>query len=133
LPTFENFYWLLLLKITKRVTDGLKTSKYHIIHSWILLICFIAGQLMVYGHQHNTGKSLLTNYSTHKNIPQQTVKEKCYLCDVMNHNTMVIASQAYFSPTTVTLHIFKSVGYSFTSIQLIISGGRAPPLTNYLT
>jgi hypothetical protein len=122
-----------LLKITKRVTDGLKTSKYHIIHSWILLICFIAGQFMVYGHQHNTGKSLPQNHSSSKNIQQQTVKEKCYLCDVMNHNTMVITTQVYFTPATVTLHAFKSVEYSFTSIQLIISGGRAPPSFNQFT
>jgi len=122
-----------LLIIVKRVTDGLKTSKYHIIHSWILLICFIAGQFMVYGHQHNTGKGLPQNHSNSKNIQQQTVKEKCYLCDVMNHNSMVITSQAYFSPVTTTLHIFETVSYSFTSIQLIISGGRAPPFSNYLT
>jgi hypothetical protein len=122
-----------LLKIIKRVTDGLKTSKYHIIHSWILLICFIAGQFMVYGHQHNTGNSLPPGYGVSKNSAHQTVTEKCYLCDVMNHNTMVISTHAYFTPTTVALHIFKNVGYSFTSIQLIISGGRAPPLANYLT
>jgi len=116
-----------LLKIVKRVIADLKTNKYHIISSWILLVCFIAGQYMVFSHQHNNAKCVFQTHNISKNITQPTVKEKCYLCDVMNHNTMVVAAQVYLNPVAVAGHVFENVKYSFTSIQLILSGGRAPP------
>jgi PP-loop superfamily ATP-utilizing enzyme len=115
----------------KKGKVGLKTSKYHIICSRILLICFIAGQYMVFAHQHNISQGITKVYGISKNIQQQTVKEKCYLCDVMHHNSMVTASNVYFNAVTVAGHVFKSAEYGFTSIQLILSGGRAPPPSNY--
>jgi hypothetical protein len=120
-----------LFKIIKKAFADLKTSKYHIICSRILLICFIAGQYMVYAHQHNIINNTGKAYNISKNIPQQTVKEKCYLCDVMHHNIMVITSQVYVNPVMVAGHVFKKAEYSFTSIHLILSGGRAPPLPDY--
>jgi hypothetical protein len=87
---------------------------------------------MVYSHQHNTNPASVKTHSLSKDIRQQTIKEKCYLCDVMNHNTMVINTQVHLSPVTVACHFFKSVPYNFTSIQLILSGGRAPPISTFL-
>jgi hypothetical protein len=122
-----------LLKFFKKAYTDLKTSKYHIICSWILLVSFVAGQYMVYAHQHNIAIGASKPYSISKNISQQTVvKEKCYLCDAMHHNFMVTAAHIYFNPVTIAGHVFKSVQYSFTSIQLILSGGRAPPISNNL-
>ena len=86
---------------------------------------------MVYAHQHNVVSNTDKAYNISKNIPQQTVKEKCYLCDVMHHHVMVTTSQVYFNPVVVASHIFKKTEYNFTSIQLILSGGRAPPLSDY--
>jgi len=120
-----------LLKITNKAFADLKRRKYHIIFSRILLICFVAGQYMVYAHQHNIVKNTVKSSCFPKNIPQQTVSEKCYLCDVMHHNAMVTNTQVYLNPVAVAGHVFKNVAYSFTSIQLILSGGRAPPLSNY--
>jgi hypothetical protein len=120
-----------LLKITNKAFVGLKRRKYHIIFSRILLICFVAGQYMVYAHQHNVVKSAAKSSGILKNIPHQTVSEKCYLCDVMHHNAMVTNTQVYLNPVAVAGHVFKNVAYSFTSIQLILSGGRAPPMLNY--
>jgi hypothetical protein len=121
-----------LLKFVKKAVTDLKTSKYHIIHSWILLICFVAGQYMVYAHQHNYAIGTSKTYGISKNISQQTVTEKCYLCDAMHHNFMVTANHIYFNQVTVAGHVFKSIEYSFTSIQLILSSGRAPPVSNNL-
>nr|MCS3814122.1 hypothetical protein [Mucilaginibacter sp. X4EP1] len=109
----------------------MKTAKYHIIYSKILLICFIAGQYMVFAHQHNINNIHPKTYSYTKGLSQTTVSDKCYLCDVMHHNTMVINSNTYFSSVAVSLHVFKNTGYSFKSIQLILSGGRAPPSSDY--
>jgi len=88
---------------------------------------------MVYAHQHNTGKSVAKVYAATKDQSQPTVKEKCDLCDVMHHNAMAISAQMYITPVTVIGHVYKSCEYSFTSIQLILSGGRAPPIANYIS
>ena len=106
----------------------MKTRKYHIICSWVLLICFVAGQYMVYAHQHNIIKPGKT-YHIFKNLPKETVKEKCALCDSMNHNTMVIANGIFFNQVLVAGHVFKSFEYNFKSISLILSCGRAPPVS----
>jgi len=121
-----------LLKIVKKAFTGLKTHKYHIFFSRILLICFIAGQLMVYAHQHPVSAGEGKVSESAKTSPHQILKEKCYLCDVMHHNAMDITTQMFSSPITVAVHVFKSNEYSFTSIQLILSSGRAPPLLNFL-
>jgi hypothetical protein len=109
----------------------LKKNKYHIIHSWVLLICFVAGQYMVYSHQHKLIKGTAQTYSPNKQQPRQTVSEKCQLCDAMHHIGMVITQQANFSPVVVTDCVYKSPVYNFTSLALILSGGRAPPSANY--
>ncbi|HEY2582279.1 MAG TPA: hypothetical protein VGI43_10735 [Mucilaginibacter sp.] len=110
----------------------MKTRKNHIICSWILLVCFIGGQFMIYTHQHYAAQTNGKIYNLTKNISKQTVKEKCYLCDVMHHNSMVITSQVFSNPTVVIGHAFKKFEYDFKSIQLILSCGRAPPSSNFL-
>jgi hypothetical protein len=109
----------------------LKRNKYHIVCSWILLACFVAGQYMIYAHQHNITANIPPKNSISKNLPQTTVTDKCALCDAMHHNVMVKASQAYFEHVKITGYVFKSCEYNFTSISLILSGGRAPPAPVY--
>jgi hypothetical protein len=111
----------------KNSFTGLKTRKYHIFYSWILLLCFAAGQYMVYAHQHPfSGTSGHANRISQA-IPHQTVKEKCDICDVLLHNAMMASYQVYLPTVNTAGHLFKNVRYSFTSIQLILAGGRAPP------
>lgn len=109
----------------------MKRSKYHIACSWILLACFVAGQYMIYAHQHNITATISSKFSISKNLPQQTVTDKCALCDAMHHNIMVKAASAYFADFKITGYIFKRCEYSFTNISLILSGGRAPPAPVY--
>jgi hypothetical protein len=112
---------LLLLCLNKAV---LKKGKRHIIYTWIVLICFVAGQVMVSAHQH------LVKYNTHQIAQnQQTVTEKCQLCDVMHHNSMTIAEHHYFIPLVSTDYFYTPGKYNFVSIALILSSGRAPPLS----
>jgi len=107
-----------------------KKGKYHILVARILLFCFMAGQTMIYAHQHSalpvTGK---LSSESRSSVPHQTFKETCDLCDMMLHNAMLAAYQVYLTPTTVAGHVYQSIEYSFTSIQLILAGGRAPPVS----
>jgi hypothetical protein len=105
----------------------LKKSKQHIIYSWIVLICFIAGQAMVYSHQHLIKAA---SYRTHNAAQaQQTVTEKCQLCDAMHHNSMVVVNHQYFTPAVAADHFYTRGIYTFVSIALVLSAGRSPPIS----
>ena len=105
----------------------LETSKHHIIYTWIVLICFVAGQTMVYAHQHLSRSFAYQTQKTPQN--QQTVTEKCQLCDAMHHNSMTVADLQYISPVVTTDHFYTPDKYDFVSIALILSAGRSPPLS----
>jgi hypothetical protein len=97
--------------------------------AWLLLLCFVAGQFVVYAHQHNIGAvSTKSFYHNAHALPQQTVSENCPLCDTMHHNVMAVSSQAFFAPVTVSDYVHKAVHYNFISIALVLSAGRAPPV-----
>jgi hypothetical protein len=101
----------------------LKKDKRHIICTWILLLCFAAGQWAVYAHQHKAFAGV-TKTATQRTV----VSEKCQLCDAMHHNSMMTHTHTYFAPVLVTGHFYKQGQYDFVSIALILSSGRAPPV-----
>ncbi len=105
----------------------MKKSKYHIIYAWIVLICFAAGQGMVYAHQHLTQYSISHQQKTDQN--KTSVTEKCQLCDAMHHTSMVINKILHFTPAICADHFYKQGKYDFVSISLILSSGRAPPVS----
>jgi len=118
------------LRQLPKVALTVKSTKNHIIHSWILLICLIAGQYMVYVHQHRLIKPG-SGYAVSPYHLKQIVSEKCQLCDAMHHTTMVIDSNAFFATVGITDCIYISPVYNFPGTALIRSGGRAPPATDY--
>ena len=107
----------------------MKKNKYHIIYTWMLLLCFIAGQYMVYAHTHivSTGTEKVVHQNP-KTQPKQIITENCQLCDAMHHNPVVINSAVYFAPVIVNSYTYKAVEYNFVSISLILSAGRSPPM-----
>jgi len=110
----------------KKPFAALKTHKTHIFHSWLLLICFIAGQYLVHTHQHiSVKKSSISQIA--KTTAHQNVTEKCWLCDVMHYNFMTAAIGSVIIATPASRHIFENFNYSFTTVQPILLAGRAPP------
>ena len=104
----------------------MKKNKSHIIGARLLLFIFVAGQVILYGHQHKVN----TIFSkVHSSTSQQTVTEKCQLCDAMHFNSMVINLRHYVMPVAVSHYDYKAVTYTFVSLSLILSTGRAPPLS----
>lgn len=108
----------------------MKRNKYNVFCAWILLICFAAGQYMVYVHQHNILQKNISSVSVSKNHPKPALvlQEKCYMCDAMHYNAMIINHNAYYFPVVVQDHIYKTGDYDFISIALVLSAGRAPPV-----
>jgi hypothetical protein len=104
----------------------LEKNKYHIICSRLLLIVFVVGQLVLYGHQHKFNAPISKAQGSSQ---QQTITEKCQLCDAMHHNNMVISHHVYFQPALISNPIYVPDTYDFVSISLILSAGRSPPLS----
>jgi hypothetical protein len=115
--------------IVSILTEGLKNNKNTALYAWLLLICFIGGQYMVYVHQHNIVKNTGNASSVSKNQPRPpvAVQEKCYMCDAMHHTAMTLSQHSYFNPIVATEHVYTVGDYDFISIALILSSGRAPP------
>lgn len=104
-----------------------KKNRLHIVFAWLLLICFVAGQYMVYSHQH----ALIKGITKHNHLAEgrQTVKEKCLMCDAMHHTDAVaVSNTSFLIPLVTSDHVFKPGDYDFISIALILSAGRAPPV-----
>ncbi|MGZ3777257.1 MAG: hypothetical protein ACXVI9_06600 [Mucilaginibacter sp.] len=101
----------------------MKKGKRHIFYAFTLLICFAAGQWAVYAHQHKT-RAHVTR-AAHSTV----LTEKCQLCDAMHHNSMIQHSPTVFNAKVVTDHVYKQCTYDFVSIALILSAGRAPPIS----
>jgi hypothetical protein len=96
------------------------------------MICFIAGQYMVYAHQHIITKGTVKIHLNNKTSATKTVSEKCAMCDAMHHTTIATFNHNYAEPQLAIGHVFKCWQYNFTSFQLILSGNRAPPAAFYL-
>ncbi|WP_295674950.1 hypothetical protein [uncultured Mucilaginibacter sp.] len=105
----------------------MKRDKYHMLRTWILLVCFIAGQLMVFVHQHPDSAGAARIYTHSKTADHQIVKEKCYMCDVMHHNAMMATYQVFLKPVPFIAHSFNVCEYKISALKLISAGGRAPP------
>jgi len=105
----------------------LKTNKNHIVLTWILLFCFAAGQWAVWSHQHSLQPDMVSRHN-HSASHTTVISENCPLCDAMHYNTMAVFNIVYFAPVTVSKYFYKDVRYQFTSIGLILSAGRSPPM-----
>ena len=104
----------------------LKERKNHIICSWLLLLIFMAGQVVLYSHHH--GAESLVVKVQHQ-VSCKTASEKCGLCDAMRFNSMEI-NQTVSSNYLLAFDFFFIVNTTdFVSILLISSAGRSPPLS----
>jgi hypothetical protein len=105
----------------------LKKQKLHIRFAWVLLLCFIAGQTMVYSHQHHARVGLSTGHVTKSPQAGQTLSEKCNLCDMMHHTHMAIFNDTPISPVVTVLYKHYNRQHDYVGIALILSAGRSPP------
>ncbi|RVU01342.1 hypothetical protein EOD41_05095 [Mucilaginibacter limnophilus] len=104
----------------------MKKSRYLLMAAWLMLFCFIAGQVIVYSHQHHALKHSITQKEG--TFPQQTVAEKCLLCDAMHHTDMLQQHDQYIchlQPVSFKHPVFI---YNFESFGLILAEGLSPPL-----
>ena len=95
--------------------------------AWLLLTFFVGGQGIMFAHQHRLNKFEIGKKSRSY---QQTVSEKCSLCDAMHFNTMVANEHPPVVHLLVASHYdYIAVTRNFVSFSLILSSGRGPPVS----
>jgi hypothetical protein len=85
---------------------------------------------MIYAHSHNVFSTTGRVYAFSKSLPHQTVQEKCYLCDVMHHNNMVISGHVFFNDMAASAYLYRIFHYNFNGARTAHSSSRAPPVLN---
>jgi len=101
-------------------------NRSYIIGAWLLLVFFAGGQAILFAHQHKVSKFEL---GKHSRPFQQTVTEKCFLCDAMHFNIMVANELPPVVHLLVATHYdYIAVTRTFISFSLILSTGRGPPV-----
>jgi len=113
-----------------KVKLDLKQRLPHLFLAWLLLVFFVAGQVVIYTHSHQSNR---TPGTVQHSTSHQTLSEKCQLCDAMHHNAMVVNVSCNMPPAAVSRYHYKTVTYRFIRLSLILSTGRAPPVSNFLT
>lgn len=104
----------------------MKNYTRHITFAWIVLICFVTGQLMAVVHQH-VPRYTQRIYQISKQYPQQTVAEKCYVCDMMHQTHMALFSDVPVVPHYIVSDTQYKCQHDYIGIALILSAGRSPP------
>jgi len=104
----------------------LKERKNHIIYSWVLLLFFVAGQVILYSHHHGAETAV---FKTEHQFSGKSVSEKCGLCDAMRFNSMEINQPVFFDHVLTFNFYFINHTVNFGSVSLISSAGRSPPLS----
>ena len=104
----------------------LKERKNHIICSWVLLLFFVAGQVVLYSHHHGEGSGVV---KVEHQISGKSASEKCGLCDAMRFNSMEINQPVFFSHVLAFDFFFVNQPSNFVSASLISTAGRSPPLS----
>ena len=105
----------------------MKKQKNHIRLAWIILICFVAGQTVVFSHQHYTHAVKLSASTVKVPQPVQTISETCNLCDMMHHTHMAIFNTAALNPVVTICETLYNNQHDYKGIALILSAGRSPP------
>jgi hypothetical protein len=95
--------------------------------AWVILICFIAGQTMVYSHQHFHYKAALSTSTVKNTQSGTTVTDSCSICDMMHHTHMVIFDNATINPPVTLCETIYNNQHDYKGIALILSAGRSPP------
>jgi hypothetical protein len=94
-----------------------------ILASLMLLMTFVIGQVIVYGHNHKAEQSI----SGYAKKGSKTTENKCPVCVQHGHVQLFLQTHHFF--------FFKEAGSyhevtyvaTYQSIKLLLSGNRGPP------
>lgn len=104
----------------------MKKKRYTLIAAWLLLLCFVAGQVVVYSHQHHILKGI--HHVDAKAKGRTQVSEKCQICDSMHHADMELHQNYVAFDLQATELTHPSAKFDFKPFGLILADGLSPPV-----
>jgi hypothetical protein len=96
-----------------------------ILASFILLLTFVIGQVIVFAHNHNAEAASI-NYAVKKH-KASAIDAKCQICSQSGHVQLLLQTHQLFFYTTSQSHQFVVYTAVYQSIKLLLSGNRGPP------
>ncbi|MGI4020689.1 MAG: hypothetical protein ACRYFA_04225 [Janthinobacterium lividum] len=102
--------------------------KAHLILSWLLLLFFVVGQVIVFAHQHHTKYNALSVHQSRSSHPQ-IIHEKCSFCDQMHHAPISCVNIPDY--VTILIPAFQLYTYSrqyYPGNSLVHADGLSPPV-----
>lgn len=102
--------------------------KTHKILSWLLLLFFTVGQVVVYAHQHHSRYRAFVVHSDHFPDKRSVVQEKCNFCDQMHHAAISCVHHPDFGIVlTPSVQIYAALQYHYKDKKLVHADGLSPP------
>ncbi|WP_158827940.1 hypothetical protein [Mucilaginibacter lacusdianchii] len=96
-----------------------------ILASLVLLLIFITGQAIVFGHNHNA-ESARSTYAVNKH-KSATPDTKCQICSQSGQVQLFLQTQQVFFLSNNSLHQFATYITVYQSIALLLISNRGPP------
>jgi hypothetical protein len=107
----------------------LNKRKAHSILSWLLLLFFAAGQVVVFAHQHHSKYKTLIVDAHHPADQHQIVQEKCTFCDQMHHAPIYLVDIADFSQLVIpAVRLYIAAQHHYKANSLVHADGLSPPV-----
>jgi hypothetical protein len=103
-----------------------RTAK--ILTSILLLLTFVAGQVMVFAHTHQTDTQSGKHYSNkHKST---TAEDKCPICVQHGHVQLFLQHYDFHFWSISSWYAPMACAVIYQSIKVLLAGNRGPPAHN---
>lgn len=105
------------------ICSKLKRKTYRVLASLLLLLVFVTGQAIVYGHTHHINADHM-----HLSGKKVNTDSRCQICDQNAHVHLYLdLPPEFFFQLSYTNTTFFFVA-AYQSIKLLLSGNRGPPV-----
>lgn len=107
--------------------NPLKKRQAKILSSFLLLLIFITGQVIVFAHTHRFDHQAEKHYASKKDTSKVS-EDNCPIC-VQHGNIQLLLQQHQFNFWSLSSS-YTPVAFStiYQSIELLLSGNRGPPV-----
>ncbi|WP_342647614.1 hypothetical protein [Mucilaginibacter sp. CSA2-8R] len=101
-----------------------------ILTSLLLLLTFVAGQVIVFAHTHQTDAQSAKHYS--QKHPSKTTEDKCPICVQHGHVQLFLQQHHFYFWSVSSSYAPMACAVIYQSIKVLLAGNRGPPACNLL-
>lgn len=106
----------------------LNKRKAHILLSRLLLLFFVAGQIVVYAHQHHAKYNTIIVDAYGKTDQHASFQEKCNVCDQMHNAPLSLVQTPLYRIVLISVvYLYYSPQHHYQANALVHADGLSPP------